>query len=316
MDGIERLKQLEQQKQAKADADSKFQQSLDSNLQLQQTIVRSFQTLVSYLDNRVSKTAVVNQLKEINTPDALKVVEAVESLHKTVKTHENTDLSEITGVMKDVLAEAQKIPKDHPEIDIPHTDYSGQFKSLEKAIQTVQKAIESQELNVEAPIVNVPQPQVIQEATNFGPMKQWLGDIEKAVRGIVIPETKLDTSEIEKILKRQDKRLKELVDKPIGGGGGSGGRATPYETNGTPAFIELIQNAVPTASQAFSTRITTDSGDANVTYIGKAAVGSLTSAAVWQIQQVDETSGTVITWADGDSDFNNVWDNRESLTYS
>lgn len=56
-----------------------------------------------------------------------------------------------------------------------------------------------------------------------------------------------------------------------------------------------------------------------MTYIGKAAVGASTASAVWQIQRVDE-SGTPITvvikWADGDDSFNNIWNNRTSLSYS
>lgn len=53
-----------------------------------------------------------------------------------------------------------------------------------------------------------------------------------------------------------------------------------------------------------------------VSYIGEAPVGSATSAAVWRIKKVDETSGTIVTWADGNSQFDNIWDNRASLTYS
>lgn len=53
----------------------------------------------------------------------------------------------------------------------------------------------------------------------------------------------------------------------------------------------------------------------NITYVGKAAIGALPSAPVWQIQRLDETSGLVLTWADGDPSYNNVWDNRASLTY-
>ncbi len=62
-----------------------------------------------------------------------------------------------------------------------------------------------------------------------------------------------------------------------------------------------------------------DTTTANVTYIGKAALtGSAiaTSSAVWQVQKIDETTGMIITWADGDSSFNNIWDNRASLTYA
>lgn len=69
-------------------------------------------------------------------------------------------------------------------------------------------------------------------------------------------------------------------------------------------------------STDFSVRIAVDSGDANVQYIGKAPIGSDTSLAVWQIKKLDETSGTAITYAGGTAAFENVWDNREALSYS
>jgi hypothetical protein len=66
----------------------------------------------------------------------------------------------------------------------------------------------------------------------------------------------------------------------------------------------------------YAIRMAVDSGDENVTYIGKAQIGEATSAASWQIQKMDETSGTVITWCGGNDSFNNVWDDREELSYS
>lgn len=54
----------------------------------------------------------------------------------------------------------------------------------------------------------------------------------------------------------------------------------------------------------------------SVVYIGEAAIGSATNAAVWRIKKIDETSGLIITWADGNSNFDNVWDLRADLTYS
>ena len=52
-------------------------------------------------------------------------------------------------------------------------------------------------------------------------------------------------------------------------------------------------------------------------YLGEAAVGSDTSSAVWRIKKIVETAGDiVVTWADGDSDSNNIWDNRLGLSYS
>lgn len=59
-----------------------------------------------------------------------------------------------------------------------------------------------------------------------------------------------------------------------------------------------------------------DQIDATTTYIGEAEPGTVFSAAAWRIKRSVETGpDIVITWADGDSDFDNIWDNRLSLTY-
>ena len=53
------------------------------------------------------------------------------------------------------------------------------------------------------------------------------------------------------------------------------------------------------------------------TYLGYADAGSLTSAAVWAVKKIVETGSDVsITWADGNKDFDNIWDDRLTLTYS
>jgi hypothetical protein len=53
-------------------------------------------------------------------------------------------------------------------------------------------------------------------------------------------------------------------------------------------------------------------------YRGEAAPGSATSAAVWRIRKLTFGPGddVTITWADGNSSFDNVWDNRAALTYT
>jgi hypothetical protein len=54
-----------------------------------------------------------------------------------------------------------------------------------------------------------------------------------------------------------------------------------------------------------------------VIYIGKAKNGTATSEALWQIQRFDTTSSVLtIEFADGDKSYDNVWDNRSSLSYS
>lgn len=68
-------------------------------------------------------------------------------------------------------------------------------------------------------------------------------------------------------------------------------------------------------SSTYTTRV--DDAGSLITYVGKAEIASATSSAVWQIQKIDETGGDlVITWADGNASFDNVWDDRASLTYN
>lgn len=93
---------------------------------------------------------------------------------------------------------------------------------------------------------------------------------------------------------------------------------------GTPDGVNVYQLAVGANGELLtggSTSVTRvdDTTTANVTYIGKAVLtGSAiaTSSAVWQVQKVDETTGTVVTWADGNNKYDNIWDNRASLTYN
>ncbi len=60
-----------------------------------------------------------------------------------------------------------------------------------------------------------------------------------------------------------------------------------------------------------------DEPTAGVMYIGKAATGSLTSDAVWQVKKLTESgTETSILFADGSNTFTNIWDARASLTYS
>lgn len=67
------------------------------------------------------------------------------------------------------------------------------------------------------------------------------------------------------------------------------------------------------AADALAIKITVSG---NVTYLAIAAPGTAQATAGWQARAIDETSGTVITWADGDSNFDNVATDLTALTYS
>lgn len=65
-----------------------------------------------------------------------------------------------------------------------------------------------------------------------------------------------------------------------------------------------------------------DKASATVTYIGWASPGSDTTPgkadARWKIKKIDTTTETdqSIVWCDGNTNYDNVWDNRASLSYS
>jgi hypothetical protein len=50
-------------------------------------------------------------------------------------------------------------------------------------------------------------------------------------------------------------------------------------------------------------------------YLGYAEIASSEASAVWRIKKIDTSTGADTTWADGDSDFDNVWNDRAILTY-
>lgn len=61
------------------------------------------------------------------------------------------------------------------------------------------------------------------------------------------------------------------------------------------------------------TTLIDDTSTADVIYIGKAQPGTATSAALWRIKKINDSS---VLFADSNDKFDNIWDNRVSLTYA
>lgn len=85
----------------------------------------------------------------------------------------------------------------------------------------------------------------------------------------------------------------------------------------------LLVSAVITSDAStaeYATKIEEHSSTPGIFFVGKAALtGSAipTSSAVWQIKRLDTTAIDLDKkYADGDALFNNIWDDRESLTYN
>jgi hypothetical protein len=91
--------------------------------------------------------------------------------------------------------------------------------------------------------------------------------------------------------------------------------ALALESGGHLASIDTKLTAPLTTTSPTLDLILDNTTTANVTYIGQAVIGSVTSAAVWQIKKMDETTGLVLTWANSTASFSQIWDNRASLPY-
>lgn len=66
-----------------------------------------------------------------------------------------------------------------------------------------------------------------------------------------------------------------------------------------------------------TSRITLLDDQGDITYVGKAAPSSATSAPVWQVFRLQEVGSIfAVEFADGNDRFDNIWDDRASLSYS
>lgn len=82
-------------------------------------------------------------------------------------------------------------------------------------------------------------------------------------------------------------------------------RRTQTEAGTDVQHVQLETNAA----------IRIDEASATITYVGKAKIGTSPGQAFWQVFKIDTTSGTIITWADSDDNYDNIWDDRATLTY-
>ena len=295
------LKDQKAQQSKEANQDSKNQ---IANLDLQETIVKTAKMVVDYMDGKITKTAVINQIEGFATSeDSEKVTSALESLHETLKKHENVDITPLTEVMNNVLKEAKAIPKTQKEVKIPTPkDYSKEFTKLSKLVSDVESAIKAQETTVEAPVVNLPETVVNVEKPDLKPLTKDLKAIEGAIKKIVIPaQIHTDTSKIEKELKASNKLLKEIRDTPGGGGGGGGtGSIAPFMVNG----------ALPVSDTASPGYTLYDANDSAPIYIGtNNDSDALTSASDWTIYKHTYSGANVTAIRKKIG----VWDDRASI---
>lgn len=82
-----------------------------------------------------------------------------------------------------------------------------------------------------------------------------------------------------------------------------------------PVLLDSDTSSVTTFNGDEVIRID-ETSTVNITYFGFAPVGSNPASAVWKIFILDQSSGVIKQYADGNSNYDNIWNNRTGLSYS
>lgn len=296
------LKAINDAKVEKGLVSVRHQEGLAHTDNVAQTVLSTTESLIKYLEGHVSKAEVVNQLESIATPDIEYVVKALEVLDQTIKDRPTTDLSGVTQLMQELVNEAKLIPKEHPETpeNEKPLDYTKQLSGLADAIKAVEKVVKAQKLVAEAPIVNVEAPNVKVDAPDLSNLQGGFRDVVKAVQQIVLPEYKTDNKTVEKLLKESNKYLKNILEKPVRGGGGGGQAWTAVDANGIPMPLNLDSNGnlkVTSTGGGGGADVQYTDGDSTITHpIGTIPVydnaGTITAVSVANPLPVTATVST------------------------
>lgn len=79
----------------------------------------------------------------------------------------------------------------------------------------------------------------------------------------------------------------------------------------------MAESALPVRFAQLPRKVIYEEVDVTLAYLGLASPGDATSAAKWMIQRLaTDGQDVTITFADGNGEFDNIWDDRASLSYS
>lgn len=316
LDKLKESNRLKAEAQAKAKAHSELMNGL-SRLESSQT--QAFSALIRFIDGKTTKTEVVNQLEKIGTPDAFKVMSAVNDMHSTLKKLKNTDLSPVTDLLSRLVTEVSQIPKENPEIPEIDSVEINNLPDFDEYTSRLEEAIKGIDTK---PVINLPAPQVKVDApvvnleNDFTTLEKGIKDVVESIKNIVIPEAKdLDLTPLVDEQKKSNKLLKEIADKPMGGGG-SGGHTTPYQDDsGKPTYITLVDGKIPvslTSGSDPSSFYVYNIEEDTTSYYGNTNV-----AGDWMVKKVTDTlvSYATVTNNVAVTSYTDAWTDRATLTY-
>lgn len=218
--------------------------------------------------------------------------------------------TEFGAILVDIREKLSSLDsKEAPETPDTSKPIIDTLLKVEKALTASIKGIDVKPVvnvpKLDAPAVNVTSPDVDLK----GIEKILKTDIPKAFKEAIaqMPEEKADIDYTEKF----DAMLEQLdsID--------TASRMKPqFPVSQLNSIKTAIENVSTIASNLYATKIDTTT-TVGVIYIGKAAIGSSSASAVWQIKKLDtNTLALDKKWADSGA-FTQIWDNRATtVTYS
>lgn len=230
------------------------------------------------------------------------------ALFKTLK-ETNSLLKEIASKEMPVMPEFPEIPE-QKEVVFPDVQMVEVINQKDTVVNVnvpdvIVPPIQIPEINIPeqpAPIVNI----------DTDTLEEELKDINETLKDKPTKENPMPV-----VLVFNGEEYKPEAGKSGVGGFGGGSALIATEQN-TANTVTAINNLATALGGGAVTTLLDDVTTANVTYVGKAPVGSATSSAVWQVFKLDE-SGTPTTLQAkyaGTGAFDQIYDNRSSLTYN
>lgn len=95
------------------------------------------------------------------------------------------------------------------------------------------------------------------------------------------------------------------------------GAATSAKQDDEISWLTSIESALAEAGGEALLTTRVDEASSTVTYVGKSYAGTSPATALWRISRITVTGTvTVIEYADGNTNLDNIWNNRAALSYS
>ena len=308
MDPILRIKQQTEDKARLQLDQARHEQTVSTLTSIDTTIVEVMQRLVSYLDGKITKTEVINQIESVSTPDVAKVVEAISELGIITESN-RIDLEPLKLALLSLGEKLDQLPKTFPETkEVSVSNFPEFPEQKEIDLSPIIKAIEKIKIVAEAPNINV-------DAPDLSSLDKGLANVVKSINSIKFPTIpKTDLTKVEKKLDTSNKLLKEIVEKPVGGGGsGSSWPAINSDGITQPLNVDqsgnLLTKSTISGGDPFIKYKIADTDDASATkYYGFTDVNGN-----WYILR--ESSSTY-RYSTGTTNYATNWTNRASLTYN